>query len=201
MPVLSIQSNSWVDAVGTNDATLSGSGHSIRQSAGANGATETFATLGGGTSAVFRTPSSLFSSNSWTFFFLTRYTGGSKRRIVNGAGMNFLSGHWGGNWGVAYHQGWMGGTGAYGPNSNDWLLVCDRPQEVWFQVSGQTRKQVTGGNNGAPTFLHINDPGQSSGGETSDWEMAEMAVFNTRLPDADCEQNMQHYQVKFGVAP
>ena len=114
---------------------------------------------------------------------------------MNGAGLNWLSGHWSNHHGVAYHSGWMNGHSDYGPVETNWLLVCDRPSVVWFQIDGQPQKSVTGGNNNAPSYLHINN-----GGETSDYELAELVVFNTKLSDADAQLNMDFYKERFGVS-
>ena len=86
-------SGSWPDRFGGHNAELSGSGGRLVTNQGGHGASGDFAVLVGTTETRFRTPTDLFSSDSWTFFFLTRYSGGNRGRIMNGQDRNWLSGN------------------------------------------------------------------------------------------------------------
>ena len=85
---------SWPDVLGGQSAFLQGSGGSLVQSGGQNGASGNFQVLRGGPSTQFRTEAGLWGDNAFTFFFLTRYSqhGGHRGRIMNGDGNNWLSG-------------------------------------------------------------------------------------------------------------
>ena len=109
-----------------------------------------------------------------------------------------FEGHWADNWGVAHHNSWQDGVNRYGGDPHKWILTCSRPTSTWFKISGLDRKRITGGNSMAPTRLHI--AWGAHGGEHSDWEFAELAIFNRLLSDSEAEQNFQFYKTRFGIS-
>jgi hypothetical protein len=74
----------------------------------------------GGTSSIMVWPTAL--SNDFTICSMTRYTGGSYGRILDGVGCNWLHGHWQGNRGVAYYDGWLASSSR--GTLTDWLVMC-----------------------------------------------------------------------------
>ena len=137
----------------------------------------------------------------FTVCSLTRYTGGTKRRILN-AQNNWLHGHWNGMTGVAYYEGWKTGTNnRINPNTN-WVAMCGQngapnlklvngasvgtspggggkhvnvhvfvSRKVFLRNSWEPFVYAGGGN------LYINKGG-CCGGETSDFAVAEVVDFS-----------------------
>jgi hypothetical protein len=66
-----------------------------------------------------------------------RYNGGNKGRIWNGSGSNYLSGHWNGAAGVAYHNAWVDGNAGdrYGTS---WVLSVDQVNLYRAQVGSNS---------------------------------------------------------------
>ena len=59
--------------------------------------------------------------NEFTVCSVTRYTGGTKGRILNGGVSNWLHGHWWGRAGVAYYNGWKTAVrDRVSPDTNWW---------------------------------------------------------------------------------
>ena len=99
-----LASGTWRDCSGNgNTAALSGSGLAEWRGAG-HGATSEVLALSGTTSTVIAFGPVIPSA--FTVCSVTRYTGGAKGRILNGDVKNWLHGHWNGNAGVAFYEGW-----------------------------------------------------------------------------------------------
>merc|ERR1712086_494062 len=98
-----IASRTWQDCTGNgNTAALSGSGLAESRSAG-HGATSEVLALSGSTSSVIAFGPVIKSE--FTVCSVTRYTGGTKGRILQGS-TNWLHGHWSGWAGVAHYERW-----------------------------------------------------------------------------------------------
>ena len=112
--------------------------------------------------------------NSWTLFAIARYTGGTRRRIITSTSINFLSGHWNGCAGVAYHEGWLTSytTDYYG---NTFFINTDTASKMY--TNGVIRGTSGNGVSYLPP-LCINNTG-----ETSDWEVVDIILYNTELSD------------------
>merc|ERR1719149_367636 len=89
-----IASNTWEDCTGNgNTAVLSGSGLAESRSAG-HGATSEVLALSGTTSSAIAFGAVIKSE--FTVCSVTRYTGGTKNKILQGS-TNWFHGHWNGN--------------------------------------------------------------------------------------------------------
>lgn len=150
-----------------------------------NGASSTFNTLRGGTGDGLRFPSGILPS-TYTLFHVTRTTGGTRARIVTGSNNNWLSGHWNGGSGIAYHEGWLTDQGDR--HGNKWFYSCD--QNSLYRSNGVTRG--TGG--GASTALSIN---YGTYAEYSDWECAEVLVYPSTLSSTDYQTIEQWLAYKY----
>merc|ERR1712127_398027 len=85
-----IASNTWQDCTGNgNTAALSGSGLAESRSAG-HGATSEVLALSGSTSSAIAFGAVIKSE--FTVCSVTRYTGGTKRRILQGSSRNWVHG-------------------------------------------------------------------------------------------------------------
>jgi hypothetical protein len=109
--------------------------------------------------------------NEYTLIYVCRYTGSNRNRILNGNEGNWLSGFHAGRSGVAYHEGWVSNGGdAHG---NNWLIGVDSGN--LYRSNGVTR-----GNTGG-TITTLPPLGINGGGEQSDFEIAELIIFNRVL--------------------
>ena len=59
----------------------------------------------------------------YTVCSIDRYTGGSKGRILQANGRNWLHGHWASQVGVAHYQHWNTASHRNAGNE-DWLVMC-----------------------------------------------------------------------------
>lgn len=161
----------WEDTIGSNNATTSRGTVATK-----NTALGGYKVLYGGTGDGLLFPTSILPS-TYTLFHVTRYSGGTEKRILIGNGGNWLSGHWDGNAGVAFHNGWLTSQTDY--NGTDWSIYTD--QNSLFRDAGTVRG-TSGGN--ASTRLGINSGDYT---EYSDWECAEIIVFNRLLSTSEIE--------------
>ena len=101
---------------------MSGSGLAELRSAG-HGATSEVLALSGTTSSVIAFGAVIQSE--FTLCSVTRYTGGAKRRILQGGRSNWLHGHSWSDAGVAFYEGWKTSEsqGSVSPNT-DWVVMC-----------------------------------------------------------------------------
>jgi len=99
----------WADSSGNNrnlaSSALEGSITTVTQAAGSNGVTKSFTAVSGDTSTKLYLGNS--QMNSYTFCAVARYSGASKNRIFTSSAVNWLSGFWYQNIGVAFHGSWM----------------------------------------------------------------------------------------------
>jgi hypothetical protein len=164
---------SWRDIYGTNHATIT-RGTVTSANATGSGASKSFTALYGDVNAGLRFPAGILPS-TYTLFHVTRTTGGARSRIVTGSNNNWLSGHWSGGTGVAFHEGWL--TGQPDTHGNNWFYSTD--QNSLYRSNGVTRG--TGGG-GASTNLTIN---HGIYAEYSDWSVAFVAVYTGTLSPTD----------------
>jgi hypothetical protein len=148
----------------------------------------------GAPTAWMKFPAGILPSAQYTLFYVARYNGAVKRRIFQGVDSNWLSGFHlstlGVATGVAIHGscGWM--TKQFtmsGNNDNhglDWVLGTDRSNS--FRSNGEDRTT----NPECIVFarLAINTGFQGWGGETSDFAVQSVLVYNRKLTDADVQK-------------
>ena len=104
-------------------AGLLGPGLAELRSTG-HGATAEVAALSGTTSSQISFGAIIESS--FTVCSVTRYTGGSKARILNAGGANWLHGHYNGLAGVAYYNGWKTAETDNVSPDTDWVVMCGK---------------------------------------------------------------------------
>ena len=118
----------------------------VTTSANTNGSQKAFQVVQGSTSDWFRFNNPTFTTGNWTFFTMARYTGQANNRIFDAEGQNWLDGFWGGNSGVAHHNGWIGDI----PNrhQNNWVLSASYRNT--YRSNGVTRGTSGGDSNFYP---------------------------------------------------
>ena len=167
-----IRGKTWKDISGNNNHAKmdKGSGFSHGNQNGKK-------TLKGDAATGVSFPTAILPKN-YTFFYLSRYIGGNKRRIFQGKNNNWLSGHWGGKSGMAYHEGWITDhrKNYFG---NGWVLGTD--QNKLYRANAKAIN-ISNRSRGVNTHLAINVSGRYAN-EKSEWEIAEAIVFNRHLND------------------
>jgi len=178
----------WTDLSGNGYHATTIRGTINRVTTTGNGATATFDVLQGDTGAGLRFPSGILPA-TYTLFHVTRTTGGARARIVTGFSNNWLSGHWSGGTGIAFHEGWLTDQGDR--HGNQWFYSTD--QNSLYRSNGVTRG--TGGG-GASTSLSVNYGTYS---EYSDWQCALILVYPSTLSASDYQSVEQWLSYKYGI--
>ena len=161
----------WEDTVGSYDASVYSGTVATKTSSAAG----SYTVLYGSTSDSIRFPSGILPT-PFTLFHISRYSGATKRRIITSHNVNWLDGHWNGNAGVAYHNGWV--TPQTNIHSDNFFISSS--QYNLYRSEGTTRG--TSGAGGSNPILGVN-----SHGETSDWEVIEIIVYNRELSISEIE--------------
>lgn len=156
--------------------------------------------LKGTTADGIRFPSGTIPS-SFTICSMTKYEGGTRRRILDAAdvGSNWLHGHWGGYVGVAHYNGWKTETNvdASVHGQDDWVVLCANNKAGGLVTFNSRRVNV---NNIAGTGnrqLTVNDGSRSA--ERSDWGAAYIAIYNRHLSNDEMRQVEAHFMDKLGT--
>lgn len=185
----SFSGTTWFDKSGNGRNGTVSRGTVNRVSTTGNGASRTFNALQGGTGDGIQFPSDVLPS-TYTLFHVTRYQGSTNARIVTGINNNWLSGHWGGLSGVAFHEGWL--TQSVNSHEyNNWVISSD-------QVNLYRGNMVMRGNSGGTqsTRLSINAGAFS---EHSAWQCAEVIVYNRALSESEIIQVETYLDVRYGL--
>lgn len=178
----------WMDSSGTNSSTrvLSGSTTRIVDAPAANGSTKTFETLQGATTDEI-TLADLPAN--YTLFNVARYNNGSKGRLITTSSGNWLSGFYQGATGTTHHNWWMTPASGVLSNSNNWLLSSDQlrtyranGRDVTYNQADVVNGQYWFNYVSTSTGFGINN---SNYAEKSDWQVADVLVFNRQLSNGE----------------
>lgn len=115
---------------------------------------------------------------NFTLCSVSRYTGENKGRILTGSSGNLLHGHWSGKSGVAYYDGWVSQKGDL--DSTNWIVLCGTNAAKLLLWRGENQA-LKATHRGGESGLVINSGPFSGPGETSDWALAELLVWNRPL--------------------
>lgn len=182
----------WVDSSGnarnTQSGRITGQPTLVTTIENQNASTVSFKAVQGVTSDSLRFDNPIFTDGSYTLFHVSRYTGGSNGRIVTTDYSNWLSGHWNNNAGVAYHNGWV--TPVQNLHYTDWLISTD--YEYAYRSNGVERGSGAGDRMLPP--LVINN------GENSNFQIAELIIFDRKLSTSEIENVERYLSTKYGVA-
>jgi hypothetical protein len=148
-----------------------------------------FDILEGGTADGLQFPSNLMTS-AYTIFHVARYDG-TEERIFSSYSNNWLSGFWDGNAGVAYHEDWITPRTDY--EGTNWVISTD--QKDLYRSNGTTRSDGTTGTTLIPS-LSINYGIQN---QYSDFQVAEIIVFNRELNSTEYGQVEQYLSKKYNL--
>lgn len=119
--------------------------------------------------------------STFTVAGVTRYTGGTRQRILNGHGANWLHGHWGSRTCVAHYNGWITSHSTY-DGQDDWhVMIGQNSPNGIMRCDGNDVRQSSHQGSSA-TGLHIN-----RGGEVSDFAVREVITWNRALSEAEID--------------
>jgi hypothetical protein len=168
-----------------------------------NGASKSFQTIAGGTADKFYFDNDPISTN-WTVLALSRYSGASNRaRILSGnysggayqdSSGNWLMGHWGGRAAVAHFNDWLANssTTPAGFTETDWVMSTGIPYN--YRYNGVLRGS-SGGTAVLPP-IGIN----TYTGEQSDYQVAEVIIFDRTLSSSEIAQVEDYFDERYGLS-
>ena len=147
--------------------------------ASGDGAANAVAYITGATDTLLLWPE-LSIPSTFTICSVTRFTGGTRQRILkcSGYGLNWLHGHGGGDRGPVYYDAYMVADGNVG-NVDDWLVMCGTNAGATFPgniiVDQDEIGTADGGTGGGR--LNINGPDA----ENSDWALHSVLIWDYSL--------------------
>jgi hypothetical protein len=150
-----------------------------------NGANGTISSISGITTTEMAWPAGSVPT-TYTMAFITRYTGATYGRILQGTVDNLLFGHWGGsgNRGVFFDKSqWINST-SYGTLTNWLAMVCKvgaNPNNCI--VDGTSRGTATSTAVSSGQELRINNG--AYGGEDSTWAFSYLMIWDQAITDAE----------------
>ena len=170
----------------TNQRNATISGNVSKNTASGNGVTGNITFISGGTRSIVSWPDGSIPTN-FTILSLTRWTGGSRQRILSSPIGNWLHGHWGGRRGVCHYEYWTKGDPSIG-NLDDWLCCIAKnsaniPNNIL--IDGVPFGQAGGGNGGYK--LGINNNPWAVHGEVSDWALSCVIIWDIHLEDNEMQ--------------
>jgi hypothetical protein len=183
----------WRDSSGNSRDTapsfVSGTLAKVITAADTNGSRCSFPVVQGGTNDQFRFNNPAMTGGNYTLFHVTRYNGGTRGRIVNGIDDGYISGFWNGQAGVAYHEEWITPSSGITPTDN-WVISTSA--SGLYRANGVTRS-TGGGIDYIPTI------GLNAQGESSDYQVAELILFDRRLTDTEIKQVEDYLGGQYGI--
>lgn len=185
----SFSGTTWFDKSGNGRNASVTRGTVTKISTTGNGASKTFNALQGGTGDGIQFPTDVLPS-TYTLFHVTRYQGSTSARIITGINNNWLSGHWNGYSGVAYHEGWITQSSRT-TAGNNWVLSTDQNS---LYRGNRTTHGTSGGS--LSTRLSVN-AGVNS--EYSAWQCSEVIVYNRTLSFSEYVQVEEFLNDKYGL--
>jgi hypothetical protein len=157
----------------------------------ANGMGSNSVVLQGNTGSRINFTSSKFAP--YTFIYVARYNGGTKRRIFASPSQNWLTGFYNGWVGVAHHNAWITNTAdVYG---NNWVISTDASQLYRGNGVNLTTNGAADTYNGLPPLSINGDPY----GETSDWQVADVLIFTSTISSSDYIAVEQYLSGLYGI--
>ena len=126
--------------------------------------------------------------SEFTVCSVTRYTGGTKGRILQGS-TNWLHGHENGWAGDAYYEGWKTASQNKVSPNTDWLVMCGSNAGSQLKlVNGVDVGTAAGGTGGVSLFVNAG-PGFA---HKSDFAIAELVVWPRGLTDEEMRRASNH---------
>ncbi|MSW40558.1 MAG: hypothetical protein F2844_05565, partial [Actinobacteria bacterium] len=202
----------WIDSSGSRaslaNSAIAGTTTSITTRGPMDGVNSTDSNktnlvVKGGTSDII-TLSDL--PTNYTLFSVARYvTGGSKGRVITTSTGNWLSSLYNGVNGCAHHNTWLTGGGCNTTNVHGWQIGTD--QLKYFRQNGVDITLNQDANNGGGHYYLYNQSTSTGfginnywNGEKSDWELADMLIFNRELTAGEIRAVETYISRIYGIA-
>ncbi|MFM8335040.1 MAG: glycine-rich domain-containing protein, partial [Opitutaceae bacterium] len=188
----------WPDSSGNGRNITSariGGSPTLANSAAGNGNAVSFPVVAGGTSTSIRYTTAILPS--YTLFTVARYSGGSRGRIFNGDGQNWLAGFYGGMRGVAHFNGWLSNSSSNLGTVTHWLASTSYPSggTSYYRADGVER-----GSGGSYHSLPLLVTNTGSNAEASDYEIAEVLIYDRVLTSSEIAAVERYIGVTYGLS-
>ena len=147
-----------------------------------NGATGAITYISGGTSATISWPSGSIPIN-FTILSLTRYSGDTKGRILQGQNKNWLHGHHNTHRGVCHYENWKTNETSKG-TLTDWLCCIGKNSTTTpnnILVDGTGVGTASGGSGNDDLRINLGN----AAGEKSDWGLVCVMIWDRHLLDTE----------------
>jgi uncharacterized repeat protein (TIGR02543 family) len=188
----------WSSTPGSSSFTYRGTPELIASNNGRFGATGNFAAIGGTTSDGIHLGNPTLTT--YTLCVVARYRGlaaspatvASTGRIINAKSENWISGYYYGSTAQFHHNAWN--YSATSPADLNWHYHCDSGNKAyWDGVKlGPWTNQTT-------TYLPSLSINGWDSGQYSDWEVADLIIYDQFLPDSQIEQINRYFKNTYGI--
>ena len=184
----------WKDSSGNgrNTSLVAGTPTLSTVAANLNGSTKSFQVVSGTAATESIRFGMTANLTNWTIFNVARYNGVAKQRILASEDGNALYGFWQGKSGVAYHNGWITQF-ANTVHGDNWVLSTNYYSN--YRSNGISRTLYAGGDT-ALRPIAINH----YSGEKSDFQVAEILVFDYKLTDAQILKVEDYLAATYGIS-
>jgi uncharacterized repeat protein (TIGR02543 family) len=186
----------WTSPVGNSlDVAIQGTPTYNASSGNSWGAAATFPTLSGGTTAGIRLNNPTLTT--YTLCVVARYkdvsgAAGSQGRVIGSSNANWISGFHVGYFNRFHHTDGYNYTGVVA--DLNWHYYCDGGNRAYWD--GVKTPSWT---NQATTSMPAVAINWSSSGEYSDWEFAEMLIYDQYLPESQIQQIGRYFKNTYGI--
>jgi hypothetical protein len=143
-----------------------------------------------------------FRSTNNTVMGAARYTGGTRGRMINAYGNNWLMGQWANSTENYYAEGWVSTPGV-GASDTNWRIYAALGNVSGDSYSLYVNNSLSAGpsNGGAegPYGISIGAQGGNPGTEPSIGQFSFVLVYNRVLTTAEMTQNYNYFRGRFGL--
>ena len=203
----------WADTSGSGyhiaSTNITGTAMTMGTSgSNANGSNKTFNVVNGTSGSNMTMLSAANMTGKYTLITVARYSGASKARIFQGTTGNYLHGFYYGSTGVLHNDGWRTPYPLNGVSTNtNWLMSSEctydpspSANSCTSTMSAQGKQTSTVLNTVTTAYgLAINSKGAQSG-EISDFQIADVLVFNKVLTIPEVHNIEKYLSDKYGIS-
>jgi hypothetical protein len=164
----------------------------VTQIVNSNNVTQSFTALQGTTSSIIQLTTKIIQD--YTLFHICRYTGVSNNRIIQGGGINWLSGFWANNTSCAYHGKWL--TAQNNLDNNNWILSTDNAYN--YRSNCVSKTLYSDGTSYLP-IIYIN--GGQYPNEASTFQIVDIIIFASKLSLEQILSVEIYLAILYGITP
>jgi uncharacterized repeat protein (TIGR02543 family) len=188
----------WSSTPGSSSFTYRGTPELIASNNGRFGATGNFPAIGGTTTAGIHLENPTLPA--YTLCVVARYRGlaatpatvASTGRLFNAKSENWISGYYYGSTAQFHHNAW---NYSAGPAADlNWHYHCDSGNKAYWDGV-----KLPSWTNQTTTYLPSLSINGDPYGQYSDWELAELIIYDQFLPDSQIEQINRYFKNTYGI--